>query len=165
LVLAILDMEQGRTHELAERLNGAYSDLLDRETLTGKSEAEPALLLAFGRIAAMQADSPVTLLENIVSQLSPARGREHFWLAAAYAMLGDTAAAMRELQASPPGRVRLHAALLMRDPRFTALHELPEFQELVQGHLTALERQRVSFLANPDIDEGRLAGWVNDGRG
>jgi DNA-binding winged helix-turn-helix (wHTH) protein/TolB-like protein/Tfp pilus assembly protein PilF len=165
LVLAILDTERGRTQELAERLDGTYSDLLEAGAQVGLTTVEPALLLAYGRLATMQAESSARVLKNIVHQLSPARSREHFWLAAAYAMLGDTGTAMRELQASPPGRVRLHAALLMRDPRFAALHELPEFQQLVQGHLAELERQRVSYLANPATAEGHLAVWMNDGPG
>ena len=162
LVLAILDTENGRKREMAERLNSTYSYLMDVDPAVFKTRAESALLLAYGQLAASQMESFHTLLDGIVRQLTPAHGREHVWLAAAYAMRGDAKMAMQELMTSPPGRVRLKAALLMRDPRFAALRDLPEFQNMVQEHLDELEHQRISFLSDPNLDESRFALWSDE---
>lgn len=165
LVLAILDLENGRTREMAERLDSTYSYLLEVDPVVFKTRAESALLLAYGQLVEGQMETFSALLDAIVGQLTPARGREHVWLAAAYAMRGDDNLAMQELLASPPGRVRLKAALLMRDPRFATLRDLPEFQNLVQGHLDELERQRISFLSHPGLDDSRLAARPDEGPG
>ena len=54
---------------------------------------------------------------------------------------------MQELRDSPAGWVRQEAALLPRDPRFATLHDLPEFQRLVDAHLGELARQRDAYLS------------------
>ena len=96
---------------------------------------------AMAQIAAQMGDMPKLeiLLQKLVS-LAPDQPEPHYDLAALYAILGKTSAALQNLQASLDLSAKRLAtnptahdllAEVRKDPRFDSLRNLPAFQKLV----------------------------------
>jgi DNA-binding winged helix-turn-helix (wHTH) protein/tetratricopeptide (TPR) repeat protein len=147
LILAILDLQEGRAGEFLARVDEAYSGIVRGEILPRIPDIEASQLVALALETNGFHEEALQLLERIKTRLTNPRGREHFWLATTHAMLGEGDEALAELRASPPGRVRIRAPLLLQDPRFASLQDNLDFRELVDAHLQELERQRISYLA------------------
>lgn len=142
VLLAALDFEAATPERVLERTQVAFPEMFgDTISLANHREVEPALLAALALAHNGRPERAGELLQAVVDALPEPRSPEHLWLAAAQAMRGDAESALAELQASPPGWVRINARLLPRDPRFARLSDLPEFKALVAAHLDALAEQ------------------------
>ncbi len=146
LVLATLDIDSGRTTQFLHRVKTAYPKIASGTNHAEAPNYEAMVMLALAYTVDGQTDLAWPLLQQVVNGLNDPLSRQHLALAAAHAIRGETDLAMQQLRASPPGWIRYHARSLPRDPRFFSLRDLPEFRQLVSGHLQALERQRVAYL-------------------
>ncbi len=144
LVLAILDLESGDHLAFVDRIRAAYPAYFDGVPDLPAAHLDVALLVAQAMGEAGMVDEKLRLLSAIEDSIDTPRARQHVWLAAVHAIRDETELALQYLNASPPGRVREVAALLMRDPRFASLREDSEFQTLIAQHLAALRAQAAS---------------------
>ena len=147
LILGMLDLEAGLPDRFLERVQSTFPEMQMSLTELRPTQIDTALVVALANLSNGRKETATPLLQAVVDALDGPRSREHFWLAAAHAMRGDIEQAISELRTSPPGWIRQHSRLLMRDPRFAALHDLPEFQALITEHIEALDRQREVFEA------------------
>jgi DNA-binding winged helix-turn-helix (wHTH) protein/tetratricopeptide (TPR) repeat protein len=146
MITGIFDIEAGRPGQFLARLEEAYPELVDPETPAEGGIAE-TLLVASAYAANGKHGVADWLAQSVIDRVGRPRSYQHLWVAAAHALQQETAAAMQELRESPAGWVRQAAALLPRDPRFAALHALPEFRGLVAAHAEELARQHDAYLS------------------
>jgi DNA-binding winged helix-turn-helix (wHTH) protein/Flp pilus assembly protein TadD len=159
LVLGALQLEAGKPDHFLQRVQRSFPNYQVPETkMHLMKEMDTVLLIAAANHAGGLQETAMPLLNAVVGVLDKPRSREHFWLAAAHAMRGETDLAMSELRVSPPGWIRRHARFMLRDPRFLSLHDLPEFQTLVTEHLEELDRQRELFLETVGETVGSESG-------
>lgn len=145
LILGLLDLEADLPEHFLERVQAAFPEMQVLVSELRPTQIDTALVVALANISNNREETAAPLLQAVVDALNRPRSREHFWLAAAHSMRGEIKQALSELRSSPPGWIRQNSRLLMRDPRFAALHDLPEFQALVTEHIEALDRQRAGF--------------------
>ncbi len=145
LILGMLDIEAGMPDRFLSRIQDANSKIYLSTTTLRSDEIKMALIVALANLANGREETARPLLQAVIDTIEVPRSREHLQLAAAFAMQGKSDLAISELRTSPPGWVRANARLLMRDPRFMGLRDLPEFQELVASHIMALDSQRVAY--------------------
>lgn len=146
-MLGLLDLEAGRTAEFMARVARAYPELDPTNVIAQGAVIEAALVKAVAHQAVGQRESAAALLDAVAKRLGTPIGRDHYWMAAVHAMRGEPAAALAELRAAPPGRVRARAPLLLRDPWFASLRGNGTFEALVQQHLDELARQGAAYRA------------------
>ena len=140
-VLAILDLERGDRRGFVEHVRAASPAYFTGAPSLSGADLDMALLAAQALGDAGRIEEKLQLLDAVEESIQTPRASQYLWLAAVHAMRGETDAAMQELIASPPGRVRERADILLRDPRFASLREEPEFRALVARHLEALRIQ------------------------
>jgi tetratricopeptide (TPR) repeat protein len=146
MIEGIFDVEAGSPEKFLARLEEAYPELVDPESLAEGGIAE-TLLVASAYAANGEHDVADWLAQSVIDRVGRPRSYQHLWVAAAHALQQDTDAALQQLRESPSGWVRQEAALLPRDPRFETLRDLPEFRNLVDAHLGELARQRDAYLS------------------
>jgi tetratricopeptide (TPR) repeat protein/DNA-binding winged helix-turn-helix (wHTH) protein len=145
LLMGVFDIESGRPELFLARVESAFPELINPVEPVEGGIGE-ILLVASAWSANGEQEIVDRLAQFVIDRTGRPRSYQHLWVAAAYAMMGETARALRELNASPPGWVRQRAAILARDPRFAALADLPAFQQLVESHLLELGLQRDAYL-------------------
>jgi tetratricopeptide (TPR) repeat protein len=146
LILGVFDVESGRADQFLERLEIAYPEVVKADSPVDGGIAE-TLLVASAYAANGKHEVAGRLAQSVIDRVGRPRSYQHLWVAAAHALQGDAAAAIRELRESPSGWVRQTASLLPRDPRFVALQGLPDFRALVSAHRAELDRQHDAYLS------------------
>jgi len=141
LVLATLDFENGDGDAFVRRMKAAYPDWFDDPFTVDTSDPGTALLVALAYGAEGKVLEERLVLQAVTESIENPRSWQHLVLAAAFAMEGQSGQALRYLRSSPPGRVRLQAQLMMRDPRFASLRGNEEFRALVGAHLEEIRLQ------------------------
>ena len=145
-IMGTFDIEAGNTDRFLARVEKAYPELMDPQAPVEGGIGETLLVAAAYAVNGKQ-DAADRLAQSVIDRLARPRAYQHLWAAAAHALRRDTGAAMRELRESPAGWVRQAASLLLRDPRFATLYDLPDFRDLVDAHLGELARQRDAYLS------------------
>ena len=155
-ILGTFDLESGNSDRFLARLSNAYPELTRPQTPV-EGDVSETLLVAAAYAANGRQDAADRLAQAVIDRVGRPRAYQHLWLAAAHALQGDTAAALRALRESPPGWVRQESPVLLRDPRFAALRDLEDFRNLVAAHKAELGRQHEDYLSQEmDIAPGRV---------
>ena len=148
LALGIIELERGEPAALARRMRDTYPAFFEGSIDIAPNYSSVALLAALvyeteGRRAEEQ-----RVLRAVDDAIAEPRAWQYMVLAAASAMEGDSDRALRYLRSSPPGRVRMWAPVMMRDPRFASLRGQEEFRALIDGHLEEIRLQRLRVSEN-----------------
>jgi tetratricopeptide (TPR) repeat protein len=141
LVLATLDFENGDDNVFVRRMRAAYPEWFENPFTVDTNRPGTALLVALAYDKAGMEREKRLVLQAITESIESPHAWQYVILAAALAMEDRPEQALRYLRASPPGRVRLQAQLMMRDPRFASLRDNEEFRALVREHLEQIRLQ------------------------
>ncbi|HSM18627.1 MAG TPA: tetratricopeptide repeat protein, partial [Gemmatimonadales bacterium] len=141
LALAILDLENGDRDAFARRIREAYPPYFDTPPVIDVSDPRGALLVALAHEVDGREEEKQRVLDAIYQAFPRPKAWQYMTLAAAHAIGNEPEAALQSLESSPPGRVRVWAPLLMRDPRFASLRDLERFRVLVANHVEELRLQ------------------------
>lgn len=147
LVLAALEKRLGTDLEFSGRVFSSFPDIAEQKLHPHTPYLEAATVTALAYSMSGQEETAAALLRKVIDSLPRPLSPQHYYAAAAYAMLGEPDRALAELKASPPGWIRVHVDFLPHDPRFESLRSRPEFEELVLGHQEEIRRQRERYLA------------------
>jgi tetratricopeptide (TPR) repeat protein/DNA-binding winged helix-turn-helix (wHTH) protein len=145
-IIGSLDIEAGESERFLARVGNAYPELMDPQAPV-EGDIRETLLVAAAYAANGNQYAADRLAQSVIDRVGQPRAYQHFWLAAAYALRGNSGAAMQALRESPPGWVRQESPVLLRDPRFAALRDLPDFHNLVAAHKAELDRQHDGYLS------------------
>lgn len=141
LALAMLDFENGEEAAFVRRMRSAYPGWFDLPPTIATNRPSTALLMALAYDAAGMEREKRLALRAVTDSIGSPHAWQYVVLAAALAMEGESEQALGYLRSSPPGRVRLQAQLMMRDPRFASLRGNEEFRALVGAHLEEIRLQ------------------------
>jgi DNA-binding winged helix-turn-helix (wHTH) protein/TolB-like protein len=155
LVLGLIDLRNDEAERFLDRVRQVIGGE-PGQLLADPRSIQTALLMALAHQANGHGESAEAWLNAVEDAIGEPRAREHVWLAAVHAMRGERAAALRELERSPPGRVRAWAPFALHDARFASLFDMPQFEKLIDNHLLELEAQRVTYLAAHDTPVASL---------
>jgi len=141
LALGVLDFEEGNANVFANRIRATYPAWFDDPPAIEADRTDVALLVALAYDVEGMEDEKLLVLQAIDEAFQAPHAWQYMALATAHAMRHEPASTLDYLRASPPGRVRDQAPVIMRDPRFASLRDNEDFRSLVAGHLDELRSQ------------------------
>ena len=154
LVLASLEDRQEASLDFAERVFNAIPDASDGPLYPHTPELEKATVYALACIRGGRPETGFAMLQQVIEKLPEPLSPQHFYVAAAHAMLGNEERALAELRASPPGWIRVNSAFLPHDARFANLWDHPRFVKMMRDHQLEISRQRERYMEHLTADFG-----------
>jgi len=147
LVLAALEDRQQAGIDFAARVFDGLPGMADDPLYPHTPVLDKATVYALACIRDGRPEEGFALLQQVIEKLPEPLSPQHFYAAAAYAMLGEEELALAELRSSPPGWIRARSAFLPYDPRLANLHDHPGFVSMMRDHQREISRQREQYAA------------------